>query len=498
MEAIVTSAEMREYERLLAESECITELELMDRAASGIFSFLQKYYGSKKILIVCGTGNNGGDGLAALHKLHRAGFDAAAAIVGENARLSPAAAHHLTLAEQEGCRIDKTPQTTILQQADVLVDCIFGIGLSREIEGRYANWINDVNAAEKTVISVDIPSGLDASTGHVLGCAIKADATVTFGFPKCGHFLQQGKAYTGMLHVVPLTEKNVPFEAAAYRLTRAKVDEILPRRSPISHKGDNGRALLCVGSAQYTGAALLASAAALRAGCGILESCVPGAVKAAFSQLPEVCCTAVNDGNDWEDGACSKAILRIAGKRAVGIGCGMGNGAIEPLLKAAINAGIPLVIDADGLNAIAMHPALRSTLHPNVILTPHPGEFSRLSGLTTAQILHDPIACAKKAARQWHCIVLLKGAVSCITDGERLVLNTTGNAGLAKGGSGDVLTGIITGLLSQSVTPFDAACVGAYLLGSAAETAFDILKERAMLARDVLAGLTQTLSQPLL
>ncbi len=497
MEAIVTSEEMREYEKLLAEGEGITELELMDRAASHIFSFLQKYYSGKKILFVCGTGNNGGDGLAALRKLHRAGYTVCAAIVGEPSRLSPAASYHLTLAEQEGCRIEKEPAVTIAARADVLVDCLFGIGLSREIHGRYAAWIDAVNDAKRTVISVDIPSGLDASTGAVRGCAVSADATLTFGFPKRGHFLGQGKAYTGVLHVVSLTEKPYPFSAEACRLTRRDVEKLLPERSPISHKGDNGRALLCVGSAQYTGAALLSSAAALRTGCGILEACVPGAVKAAFSQLPEVCCTAVNDADDWDRVGCDKAISCIAGKRAAGIGCGAGSGEMEPLLAAAINARIPLVIDADGLNQLAAHRALLCGLHQNVILTPHPGEFSRLSEIEMAEILRDPIGNAKKAARQWHCIVLLKGAVSCITDGDRLVLNTTGNAGLAKGGSGDVLTGVITGLLSQGAAPFDAACVGAYLLGSAAETAFDILKERAMIARDVLEGLTQTLSQPL-
>lgn len=277
--------------------------------------------------------------------------------------------------------------------------------------------------------------------------------------------------------------------------TEADARRLLPPRPCDSHKGKNGRLLLCVGSTAYTGAALLASAAALRVGAGLTTAAVPAAIKPAFFALPEVCCTPVGSSGAWDATALAGAVPLLAGKNALAMGCGMGENADATLLAAALSSRLPLVIDADGLNLLSRHPGmLENSLHENVILTPHPAEMARLTGLPTADILAAPAEIAARYAARWGCVLLLKGAESHIALGERLVLNTSGNSGLAKGGSGDVLTGLIAGLLAQGLAPFDAACLGAYLLGLSADRALELLGSRMLLARDVINAVQDTIS----
>lgn len=278
-----------------------------------------------------------------------------------------------------------------------------------------------------------------------------------------------------------------------HTLTQEDIRALLPPRPADSHKGMNGRALLCVGSKRYTGAALLSSAAALRVGCGLLETAVPGAVKPAFCVLPEACCTAVNDAEGWDATAIESAVALLPGRDAIGIGCGMDAIENDALLRAAIATGAPLVIDADGLNCLARHPALLHTLHGNVILTPHAGEMARLLQSSVQEVLSDPKKTAAEAAKEWNCVVLLKGAATQIACADRAAENHTGNPGLAKGGSGDVLTGLITGLLAQGLGAFGAACAGAYLLGSSADTALTLLGNRMLLSGDVVDAVRSTL-----
>lgn len=278
-------------------------------------------------------------------------------------------------------------------------------------------------------------------------------------------------------------------------LTRDEIRPLLPPRKRESQKGDNGRGLLCVGSARYTGAALLCAGAALRVGCGVLEAAVPGAVKPAFAALPEVCATAVNDGGDWDAEGLARAAERLEGKRAVGIGSGMGEAENPNLLVAALETGLPLVIDADGLNLLARNRTVFDALHPSVVLTPHAGEMARLLAIPMERVLEYPAEMAFASARAWRCNVLLKGADTYLSDGAQICRNVTGNPGLAKGGSGDVLTGLITGLLCQGLSPFDAACAGAYLLGVSADVALELLGNRMLIARDVIDAVRLTLEQ---
>ena len=276
-------------------------------------------------------------------------------------------------------------------------------------------------------------------------------------------------------------------------LSESEIRHILPERKPNSHKGENGYAVLFAGSEQYTGAALMSAAAALRAGCGVLTVGVPGKIKPAFAMLPEACCIPVSEDGEWDAAAQETAVSLLAGKKAAGMGCGMGRSDSTVLLDAFLRSGIPSVLDADGLNLLAKHPDEEALLHPNLVVTPHPGEMARLTGKAISAILEDPERTASEYAQRWNCVVLLKGAESCISDGKRSVWNRTGNAGLAKGGSGDVLTGLILGLLSQGVGPFEAACAGSFLLGSSAEKAYSLLGVRMLMASDVIEAVETTI-----
>ncbi|MPM48850.1 Bifunctional NAD(P)H-hydrate repair enzyme Nnr [bioreactor metagenome] len=222
---------------------------------------------------------------------------------------------------------------------------------------------------------------------------------------------------------------------------------------------------------------------------------VPGRVKNAFANLPEAMCLPVNDGADWDSEGCERAIAQMENKNALCVGCGAGAGNILPLITAALQSGCSIVLDADALNQIAKAPEMLRLLHPNAILTPHPAEMARICGETIETILRDPIGIAGSYARRWNCVVLLKGATTCIASGDVVRLNTSGNAGLAKGGSGDVLAGLITGLLAQGLSAFDAASCGAFLLGVSADMALELLRERMLLARDVITAVEQTIAE---
>jgi len=276
-------------------------------------------------------------------------------------------------------------------------------------------------------------------------------------------------------------------------IERNDIQKMLPTRPNNSNKGSNGRALLCAGSERYTGAALLCTGAALRTGAGLTTAAIPGALKPAFAALPEAMAIPVNNGTDWDEQGCQAAIALLPKQNAVGVGPGVGEGTILPLIEALLISGKPAVLDADALNQMSRSPELLKQLHPNVVITPHPVEMARLCGLPVEAILTDPIETARRYAKEWHCVVLLKGATTCISNGTTVRLNTSGNPGLAKGGSGDVLTGIITALLAQGLCAFDAASAGAFLLGASADTALELLKERMLLARDVIDVVEQTI-----
>ncbi len=476
MERIVTAREAKSMDAQ-AMASGIPSLVLMRTAAQGIAdAVLAMRQPDGAVTAICGTGNNGGDGVCAAWLLKRAGVDARIVLCGDESRCTPDTAHYLDAARRDGVPV--LPEWEP-KERELLIDALFGVSLTRPAEGVYRDLIERMNASGKPIVSADLPSGLDADSGVVQGAAVRADQTVTMQAKKAGMLLGRGRALCGTVTVQPLflddSEPDLFFD------DEADIAALLPRRPFDSHKGSNGHALLCVGSATYPGAALLCSRAALRGGAGLLSVCTPDPVRPFFAALPEAI-TAPTGTQDWGAEAADVAIRAMQKKQAIGVGCGVGSGDIIPVIEAALRSSVPTVLDSDALNQLAAHPALKRLLHENVVLTPHVGEMARLLNTTVDGVLKNPLA----AVSQFPCTVLLKGATTLVHANGRTAFLTFGNPGLAKGGSGDVLTGLITALLAQGLKPFDAARAGAYLLGTSADRAIRLLNERMLLASDVI------------
>ena len=492
MQYILTPEQMRALDSQLIQEQGIPGIVLMENAAAGVVETIREQLPpGGTVVVLCGGGNNGGDGLAILRQLAMRNVKARAILLTAPDKLTGDALLQYNMAT--GCQLpiltvlsETEAKAVALSDANVLVDAMFGTGLSRPVEGRYLTMIKCINACKARVVAVDIPSGVDGETGHVLGAAVRADATVTFQHKKPGHLLFPGRSLSGKVSVSPIGPIAPPPDAA-FQLEREDVQALLPKREQNSHKGTYGRALLCAGSEQYAGAALLCAKSALRAGSGLLHAAVPRGIRQAFAACPDAICHPVGDSDEWEQSAAMGAIELLSSVDAAAIGPGMGKGSgIPALLRAALESKKSLVIDADGLNMLAANPELLHLLHENVVLTPHPAEMGRLIRKQPKEIAENPVEAARQAAQDWGCTVLLKGATSIIAQGGRLCLNTTGNPGLAKGGSGDVLTGIILALLAQGLHSFDAACAGAYLLGSSADLAYVMLGMRMLTPSDIV------------
>lgn len=476
MERIVTAAQARHKDRE-AMAAGIPSLTLMETAAKGIVEAVKaRIRPGDTVTAICGTGNNGGDGICAALLLHREGIPSRIVLCGDARRCTPDAAHFLRVAQDVGVPV--CSQWEPLER-ELLIDALFGVGLDRPVEGRYAEIIGRMNESGKTVVSADIPSGLHADSGRVLSVAVRADATVAMQAKKAGMLLGQGRALCGEVFVQPLfsdtSEPDLFFEE------EADIAALLPKRPFDSHKGRNGHTLLCVGSKQYPGAAVLSARAALRGGTGLLTVCTPDPVRPFFASTPEAI-TLPTGTEDWNAQAHMAAIGAMKRKQAIGIGCGVGSGDIAPVIEAALRSHVPTVLDADGLNQLASHWELSKLLHDNVVITPHVGEMARLLDTTIDAVLADPLS----TAAQFPCTVLLKGATTLVHANGKTAFLTFGNPGLAKGGSGDVLTGLIAAMLAQGLKPFDAARAGAFLLGSSADRAVRLLGERMLLATDVI------------
>ena len=476
MERIITAEQAKAKDRAAIASG-MPSAKLMRIAAEGIANAVSKRLQRGTIVTaICGTGNNGGDGVAAAWLLRQKGADARVVLCGDEDRCTPDTAYYLKQARVEGVPVlsDWEPAGR-----EILIDALFGVGLNRPIEGKARDLIARMNESGKPIVAADLPSGLDANSGVVLGEAVRAACTVTMQARKAGMLLGKGRALCGDVTVQTLYDD--PTEPDMFFQDEADIAALLPKRPFDSHKGMNGHAVLCVGSETYPGAALLSARAALRGGAGLLTVCTPDPVRPFFAALPEAI-TVPTGTNDWCEDALLKAAPVFENKQAIGIGCGVGKGDLVPIIRAALQSRKKLVLDADALNQMAAHRELLSLLHENVVLTPHAGEMARLLNTSVSDVLSDPLG----AVMRFPCTTLLKGATTLVHANGRTAFLTFGNPGLSKGGSGDVLTGLITAMLAQGLQPFDAARTGAYLLGTSADRAMKLLGERALLASDVI------------
>jgi hydroxyethylthiazole kinase-like uncharacterized protein yjeF len=468
---------IRELDRLAMAGEGSSGLSLMISAGRAALRELKvRWPQCKRLVVVCGQGNNAGDGYVVAREAHRHGMEVTVIQVGTTRRLSPDArsCYEKLIETQIALQADLTP----IASADVTVDALFGIGLNREITGEYRTAIEHMNRAPTPVLSLDIPSGLDASTGLSLGSTVMATSTVTFIGLKQGLYTAEGPSYAGdivldNLGVDRSSPINVP--ATARLIGESYIRKNIRARRRTAHKGDHGHVLLIGGAPGYVGAIRLASEAAARSGSGLVSVAAHPDV-ANFLNLgcPELMVHATRNG-DHIAGLLEKV-------DCLAIGPGLGRSPWASRLFARVMATeLPLVVDADALNLLAEQPLRRD----NWVLTPHPGEASRLLGVTTQQIQADRFAAAKQIQHRYGGCVVLKGAGSIVSDGGVPDVLSGGNPGMGSGGMGDVLTGIIAALIGQGFSLCNAARLGACVHAAAGDMAA-VDGERGMLASDLM------------
>lgn len=485
MITVTTNETCRAIDRYLMTEQGIPGCILMDTAARGVADAVLNSPRKGKTAVLIGGGNNGGDGLALMRILKLKGIESIGILCCDPERLKGDALLNYRIAAN--MRLSMTEELSEISSAEIIVDGLFGTGLDRKIEGRAFDAIELANACSAYRIAIDIPSGMSGDTGEIFGTVFKADETVTVQCIKRGLIVTKYRECVGKITVCPIGYMDEDIETGFSKeqlIDDEFVRSCLPDRKIVSNKGNFGRTLIFAGSPGMSGAAVMASTAALRVGSGLVNAVVPDSIAQAFGIRPEIMVNADSD---------SDIRSNISKASAVGIGCGSGNDVnIKKKLYEVLTSRKPCVVDADAINI--MDSELLSLLHENCVLTPHPGEMSRLIHTDIKSVIEHPVETAKSFSEKYGAVLLLKSAASVIAapDG-RIRYNISGNPGLAKGGSGDVLTGIISGLLAQGLTAFDAASCGAYLLGQSADTALSLLKNRALIAGDVLDSIAETM-----
>ena len=461
MRPVVTAAEMRALDRATIVDIGIPAIALMETAGRAVAAAAA---GAQSVAVVCGPGNNGGDGFVAARVLRDAGVDAIVYLAAERSQVKGDALAHLQILERAGGVVLPVDLGAIAD-APLVIDALFGVGLARPVDGAYAEVVAAINQAERR-LAVDIPSGLDADTGKVLGTCVHAHATVTMGALKVGLVGAPGFAHCGEVVVADI---GIPTGVVATQgvhaglVEEADVVRWLPTPSPMDHKGRRGHAVVIAGMPGMRGAGRLAAIAALRAGAGLVTLAAAGEIHADDSVM-----TRSLEGN-------LGALLD--GKASVVIGPGLGQSELAAgWVGEVLASGVPAVMDADALNLVAGVPEMREALVKAagpVVITPHPGEAARLLGTSTAEVEADRLAAARALAARTHAIVVLKGARTIVCDGtlgdEHCSINPTGGPELATGGSGDVLSGVIGALLAQGLAPADAARAAVWVHGAAGD-----------------------------
>lgn len=483
MKYILSADEMRLIDAYTSESIGVTSEVLMERAALACAEEIRASgFDTKKILIVCGAGNNGADGLALARIINRF-YDTEVYMTSQYKNLKGLVKKQYDSAARSKVRFKNDGN---FEMYTLIVDAIFGTGLSRAPEGLLLDTIRKINASNANVISVDIPSGVDSTTGKVLGDAVKADITVSFAYAKIGQVLYPGAEYCGKLKVrdigiyIDLCNK---IKATAFTYDKKDLS-LIPKRKKYSNKGSYGRVLIVAGSEKMSGAALLCSKAAYKSGCGIVEVFTHSACASVIrNALPEAIVGEYkSDSIDYE--RLYDAII-AASATVIGPGLSKNNDAREILRYVLESSGEKTVIDADALNIISETPDLLPYIKGKII-TPHLGEMSRLINKPISEISEDLIGCASNFANRYGCICVLKDSRTIVAaPSEAVFINTAGNSGMAKGGSGDTLAGIIASLMSQGLNQSDAARIGVYLHACAGDAAKSEHGEYAMIASDI-------------
>ena len=491
MEYIVTSAEMKRFDQTTIIEFKMPSAVLMERAALACVEMLkQPAFDLSRVLVVCGPGNNGGDGLAIARILKQDHINVEVLFMGNEASCTSDTRLQKEICKKYGVKLCSK---AVFSEYTSIVDAIFGIGLSRAVQGVYRKTIELINQSEADVLAVDIPSGIHSDTGQIMGVAVKADVTVTFAFKKRGLFIGPGKNHTGEVvrKDIGITEDSFGDAYPKAYSYNCKADMRLRQRTPYSNKGTFGKVLIIAGSYNMSGAALLCAKAAYRTGTGLVHIFSSEYNRIILQQgLPEALMTTYETGKWYE--ALAEVIHWPS---VIGFGPGVGSDSDKlKMLDILINeTQVPLVLDADALTLLSQHKEMLEGHQQPIIITPHVGEMARLCNMPKEDIINDLAGVAVGFAKEYHIICVLKDAGTIVTDGEEIYINQTGNCGMATGGSGDVLTGIIAGLIAQGNPPFRSACAAVYLHGLAGDAASQKHGMHGMLAGDIIEGLEQVL-----
>ena len=504
---ILDAAGMREVDRRAIEQIGIPSLVLMENAASGVADAIgTSFPTAERVAIVCGPGNNGGDGLALARLLWNRGYEVVVALVHGGKSLSGDAATQRSIVGAMGLEILDVGDADELEDAvracrgtDLIVDALFGTGLDRPLEGIFATAVEAIDELEIPLLAVDVPSGLDASRAEPIGPNTHARLTVALGAPKRAHVFAPASEAVGDVAVVDLgLPAGLIEEAPGIELLEAwRMADLLPPRGPTAHKRDLGHLLVVAGAEGTLGAALLTTKAALRSGAGLVtlavaEQLAPFADTRSLESMT-LGLPAVSGGRIGAD-AVGPVLEACAACDALAMGPGTGaDGETgEALREIALRAGIPLVLDADGINAFAGRGRELRERSISTILTPHPGELGRLLGRDVPRTASDRLEAVLAAAQTTGAVVILKGHQTLIADPKgRIALNPTGNPGMATGGTGDVLTGVAGAMLARGLDPFDVACLAAFVHGSAGDLALEEAGEEGLVAGDLVAHLSR-------
>ncbi|MFA5515244.1 MAG: NAD(P)H-hydrate dehydratase [Desulfuromonadales bacterium] len=502
---LLTASEMRALDRRAIEEIGIPGVVLMENAGRAAAEILLRRFAALApgpVLVLAGKGNNGGDGYVIARWLRHAGWQVRTLVLAEAGTIVGDAAIHLHALQQSGGEIFFAADENALDQAlsgqdALLVDALLGTGLTSDVRGLYAQAIDWINAAALPVLAVDIPSGIDATTGKVLGRAVRAELTVSFDSLKIGHAVLPGAAYAGELAVVDI---GIPVDLSRETGERHRLVDAAEARKQVSprpltgHKGAFGHLLVIAGATGKSGAAAMAAEGGLRTGAGLVTVACPDCIQEVLAIKLTEAMTAPLPSVQGALGAAALPELKAlwAGKKALAIGPGMGQGEeTVALLRELIRlCPHPVVLDADAVNALAGCAEILLERSAPTVLTPHPGEMGRLAGASIEDIEADRIGTARRFAETYKVVLVLKGArtVTAFPDG-RVRINGSGNPGMASGGMGDVLTGIIGALLAQGAPAEEAAALGVYLHGRAADRLLPLLGDAGMIATDLLREL---------
>jgi hydroxyethylthiazole kinase-like uncharacterized protein yjeF len=504
---ILSAEQARAVDRRAIDELGVPSLVLMENAAIGVADAIGSLFpAADSVAILCGPGNNGGDGLALARHLHTRGYEVGIAVISTSGELKGDSAVQESICQKLGLEVERVADEEALEAAladaasrDVVVDALFGTGLTRSLEGLYAAAVRGINALGLPCLSVDLPSGLAGGSSEPLGHHVHADVTVTFVGPKIAHIFPPAADAVGELVIADLgvparwADDSGNAAEALYLLTGEDLACLVPERAPDSNKGNFGHLLIVAGSVGKGGAAILSARSAVRSGAGLVTVGTPEALVATVTAGSfESMTLALPAGAEGKiaQGAAAAVGEALLTRSALAIGPGLGNddATAEVIRTIVLAADRPAVVDADALNAFAGRPTeLKSRTAPTV-LTPHPGELGRLLGMTTAAVQADRLGAVRKAVEATGAVVVLKGHLTLVSGpGENGThVNPTGNPGMATGGTGDVLTGLIGALLAQGLPALDAACLGVFLHGTAGDLALEKLGGHGLAAGDLI------------